>query len=359
VPRSRRGATRIIPVLFLVVLIVLAYFAYRVFQPGHDEGDAAKPVVVTIASGATAGEIADELADQGVIDSAFFFNLRSRLDGRRADLKAGRFTLKRDMSYAAALDALTTNPASAPVVTVTLPEGRSIGEAARLVKQSGVSGSYTKAATKNPRSTKGFKNYDVPKGTRSLEGFLFPATYELKRGSKTATASKLVAQQLAAFKRTYDPLDRKAAHRKNLTDYDVLIIASMIEREAQVAKDRRLISAVIYNRLQEHIPLGIDATLRYRLDNWSKPLKQSELQTDSAFNTRLHQGLPPTPIGSPGLASIKAALNPANAKYLYYVVKPCGDGAHAFSTTDAQFQKDVAAYNKKREQLGGKDPSHC
>jgi UPF0755 protein len=358
VPRSRRGATRIIPLLLLVVLIVIAYFAYRVFQPGHDEGDK-RPVVVTIAQGATAGEIADELADQGVIDSPFFFNIRSRLDGRRGDLKAGRFTLQRDMSYSAALDALTKNPASAPIVNVTLPEGRSIGEAATLVKQSGVSGSYVKAATKNPRSTKGLKNYGVPKGTRSLEGFLFPATYELKRGEKSATASKLVSEQLSAFKQNFDGLDRKAAKRKNLSDYDVLIIASMIEREAQVAKDRRLISAVIYNRLKDHIPLGIDATLRYRLDNWSKPLKQSELQTDSAFNTRLHQGLPPTPIGSPGLASIKAALNPAKADYLYYVVKPCGNGTHAFSSTDAQFQKDVAAYNKKRDQLGGKDPSHC
>jgi UPF0755 protein len=359
VPRSRRGAKRVIPLLFLLLLVVIAYFAYRVFQPGHDEGNASKPVVVTIARGATAGQIADELESQGVIDSAFFFNLRSRLDGRRSDLKAGRFTLRRDMSYSAALEALTQNPATAPVVNVTLPEGRSISEAASLVRQSGVSGSYIKAATKNPRTVKGFKAYGVPKGTRSLEGFLFPATYELRRGSGSATASKLVAEQLAAFKRTFDPLDRKAAHRKNLNDYDILIIASMIEREAQVAKDRRLISSVIYNRLQQHIPLGIDATLRYRLDNWSRPLKQSELQTDSAFNTRLHQGLPPTPIGSPGLASIKAALSPAKSKYLYYVVKPCGDGAHAFSATDAEFQKDVAAYNAKRNALGGKDPSHC
>ncbi|WP_445150202.1 endolytic transglycosylase MltG [Baekduia sp. Peel2402] len=359
VPKSRRGATRVLPLLFLLVLVLVAYFAYRVFQPGHDEGDAKRPVVVTIARGATASEIADELQEQGVIDSAFFFNLRSRVDGRRADLKAGRFTLKREMSYAAALEALTQNPATAPVVHVTLPEGRSISEAAPLVRQSGVSGSYIKAATKNPRTVTGLKGYGVPKGTRSLEGFLFPATYELKRGTGSATASKLVTQQIATFKRSFDPLDRKAAHRKNLTDYDILIIASMIEREAGIAKDRRLISAVIYNRLQDHIPLGIDATLRYRLDNWSKPLKQSELETDSEFNTRLHQGLPPTPIGSPGLASIKAALNPAKVDYLYYVVKPCGNGAHAFSATDAQFQKDVAAYNKKRDALGGKDPSHC
>jgi peptidoglycan lytic transglycosylase G len=133
----------------------------------------------------------------------------------------------------------------------------------------------------------------------------------------------------------------------------------MIEREAGVAKDRPLISAVIYNRLHQGIPLGIDATLRYRLDNWSRPLRVSELDTNSPYNTRKHQGLPPTPIGSPGLASLKAALAPAKVSYLYYVVKPCGNGAHAFSSTDAQFQRDVAAYNRKREQLGGKDPSHC
>jgi uncharacterized YceG family protein len=363
VPRTRRGARRIVPVVLLALLLALVvaagYFAYRVFQPGHDGGDAQHPVTVVIPQGATASEIADQLEQAGVIDSTFFFNLRSRLSGKRGDLKAGRFTLKQDMSYTAAIDALTKNPAAAPTVNVTIPEGRSIGEAAPLVRQAGLSGSYVKAAAKNPRTVTGFKGYGVPKGTNTLEGFLFPATYELKRGAKTATASALVAEQLQAFRDNYNKLDRRAAKRKNLTDYDVLIIASMIEREAQVAKDRRLISAVIYNRLKQHIPLGIDATLRYRLKNWSQPLKQSELQQDSAFNTRTRQGLPPTPIGSPGLASIKAALNPAKASYLYYVVKPCGNGAHAFSSTDAEFQKDVAAYNKKRQQLGGKDPSHC
>ncbi|MET0603835.1 MAG: endolytic transglycosylase MltG [Baekduia sp.] len=355
-PRSRRGARRLVLLLVLLLVAAAAWFAYRVAQPGHDAGDAKRPIAVVIAPGSTAGEIADELADQGVIDSAFFFNIRSRLSGKRGDLKAGRFTLKRDMSYAAALDALTQNPAAAPTVKVTIPEGLSISETAAIIRQTALDGSYLKAATRNPREVKGFKNYGVPRGTHSLEGFLFPATYELKRKS---TARDLTTQQLATFKRTFDPLSRKAAHRKNLSDYDVLIIASMIEREAQVAKDRRLISAVIYNRLEQHIPLGIDATLRYILNNWSRPLKQSELQKNSAFNTRTRQGLPPTPIGSPGLASIKAALSPAKVNYLFYVVKPCGNGAHAFSATDAQFTKDVQAYNRKRAQLGGKDPSHC
>jgi uncharacterized YceG family protein len=354
--RRRRLGRRLVALLFLLLAVAAAYFAYRVFQPGHGGGDATHPVTVVIAQGATASQIGDELQHQGVIDSAFFFNLRTRLSGQRGALKAGRFTLKRDMSYMAAVDALTRNPAAAPTVTVTIPEGRSIGEAAPLVRQAGLTGSYVSAAARNPRTVTGLKGYGAPKGTKTLEGFLFPATYELKKGAGTATAQALVAQQLAAFRANYDKLDRRAAKRKNLTDYDVLIIASMIEREAQVAKDRPLISAVIYNRLRQHIPLGIDATLRYSLHNWSRPLKQSELQKASPFNTRTRQGLPPTPIGSPGLASIKAALNPAKVSYIFYVVKPGGHGAHAFSSTNAQFQKDVAAYNRARTANGGKAP---
>jgi UPF0755 protein len=141
--------------------------------------------------------------------------------------------------------------------------------------------------------------------------------------------------------------------------YDVLIIASMVEREALVARDRRLISAVIYNRLREDMPLGIDATLRYALNQWSRPLRVSELNSGSAFNTRRRRGLPPTPIGNPGLAAMRAAANPANVPYLFYVVRPCGNGAHAFSSTDAQFQRDVARYNRARDRRGGKDPSRC
>jgi cell division protein YceG involved in septum cleavage len=107
------------------------------------------------------------------------------------------------------------------------------------------------------------------------------------------------------------------------------------------------------------MPLGIDATIRYSLNDWTRPLKVSELKRDTPYNTRVRQGLPPTPIGSPGLASIQAAAKPAKVSYLYYVVKPCGNGAHAFSSTDAQFQHDVAAYNAARAKRGGKDPSHC
>jgi peptidoglycan lytic transglycosylase G len=349
----RRWLRRFVVMLVILALAAVAVFAFMLYQPFHGKGYDA--VVVKIPPGSSAGDIGKLLSSKGVVESSFFFALRARVDGDRGKLQAGTYTLKRSMPYKDALAALTQAPKAAPTIDVTLPEGPSRRELAPRVKVAGVRGSYVDASASSkllrPRT------YGAPKGTRSLEGFLFPDTYQLR--SRTATAKALVNLQLRQFKTEFAKVDLKRARRKHLSRYDVLIIASMIEREAQVPKDRRLISAVIYNRLQKGIPLGIDATLRYRLNNWSKALRESELNINSDFNTRRRIGLPPTPIGNPGLASIQAAADPANAKYLFYVVKPCGNGAHAFSTTDAQFQKDVAAYNRARDKRGGKDPSHC
>jgi UPF0755 protein len=349
----RRWLRRFVVLLVILALAAVAVFAFMLFQPFHGKGYDA--VVVRIPPGSSASDIGKLLSSKDVVESSFFFALRARVEGDRGKLQAGTYTLKRSMPYKDALAALTQAPKAAPTIDVTLPEGPSRRELAPRVKAAGVRGSYVDASVSSrllrPRT------YGAPKDTRSLEGFLFPDTYELR--SRTATAKALVNLQLRRFKTEFAKVDLKRARRKHLSRYDVLIIASMIEREAQVPKDRRLVSAVIYNRLQRGIPLGIDATLRYRLDNWSKALRESELNINSDFNTRRRVGLPPTPIGNPGLASIQAAANPANAKYLFYVVKPCGNGAHAFSTTDAQFQKDVAAYNRARDKRGGKDPSHC
>jgi uncharacterized YceG family protein len=239
------------------------------------------------------------------------------------------------------------------VINVTIPEGRARSEIAPFVKQAGVKGNYIRATVRSPHLDP--RRYGGPRGA-TLEGFLFPSTYELKRG---ATARALVARQLDAFKQNFAKVGMSYARKKNLTAYDVVTIASMVEREASVDRERPLIAAVIYNRLKQGIPLGIDATIRYATRNWTRPLRVSELQINSGYNTRTHQGLPPGPIGNPGLASLKAAAHPARAKYLFYVVKPCGNGAHAFSSTDAQFQRDVAKYNAARAKKGGKSPAQC
>jgi UPF0755 protein len=163
---------------------------------------------------------------------------------------------------------------------------------------------------------------------RNIEGFLFPATYEF---TKLTTARRLVRDQLSHFRRQWAKVDLRYARSKNLTPYDVLIIASMIEKETVAPEERRLVAAVIYNRLRNGMPLGIDATIRYgRNVPGTEPLRQSDLVSDDPYNTRNRLGLPPTPIANPGLASMRAAARPAAVDYLYFVRKP--DGVHHFFT---------------------------
>jgi UPF0755 protein len=126
-----------------------------------------------------------------------------------------------------------------------------------------------------------------------------------------------------------------------------------------VPRERPLIASVIYNRLRRGIPLGIDATIRFALNQWDEPLKRSELANPTPYNTRENPGLPPGPIGNPGLASIRAAARPARSDYLFFVVKPGTCGEHAFSSTDAEFEEDVARYNAARQRRGGRSPTDC
>jgi uncharacterized YceG family protein len=135
------------------------------------------------------------------------------------------------------------------------------------------------------------------------------------------------------------------AKSKNLTVYDVLTIASMIDKEVMVPSERPLVSAVIYNRLHRGMPLGIDATTRFQFHNYTGEITQSQLQSASPYNTRTHAGLPPTPIGNPGLAAIQAAAHPAKVDYLYYVLNGDGSGHHCFTASAAEFDQLVAASN--------------
>ncbi|MGH2933208.1 MAG: endolytic transglycosylase MltG [Gaiellaceae bacterium] len=165
---------------------------------------------------------------------------------------------------------------------------------------------------------------------RSLEGFLFPATYDFL---KSTTSRQLVRAQLQAFQRNWHKVDMAYARSKNLTPYDVLTIASIVEREAVVPSERKLVAAVIYNRLHDRMPLGMDSTIRYGLNiPGTQSLLQSELASDSPYNTRKFLGLPPTPIANPGLASIQAAAHPAHVDYLYFVRKP--DKRHHYFTAN-------------------------
>ena len=178
-----------------------------------------------------------------------------------------------------------------------------------------------------PRAVAGFGSKK-----RNLEGFLFPATYDFLPGT---TSAQLVQDQLDAFRVNWKRVDLSAARRKNLTPYDVLTIASMVERETLAPDERPLVAAVIYNRLHAGMTLGIDATIRYGLHvPGTEALRESQLQSDNPYNTRKFTGLPPTPIGNPGLASMQAAAHPAKVPYLYFVRKP--DKVHHYFTASFQ-----------------------
>ncbi|HUK98992.1 MAG TPA: endolytic transglycosylase MltG [Gaiellaceae bacterium] len=180
-----------------------------------------------------------------------------------------------------------------------------------------------------------------PRLRTDTEGFLFPATYDFL--AKT-TSTQLARDQVQAFCGNWRTLDLSYARSKNLTPYDVLTIASMIEKEAEAPAERPLIAAVIYNRLRERMPLGIDSTLRYGLDIApTQSITESQLQSNSPYNTRDRLGLPPTPIANPGLASMRAAAHPAKVDYLYFVRKP--DKVHHFFTASAsEFQQYECAH---------------
>jgi UPF0755 protein len=179
------------------------------------------------------------------------------------------------------------------------------------------------------------------KDARAIEGFLFPATYEFV---PSTTARQLVDDQIGHFESNWAKIDQRYAKSKNLTPYDVLIIASMVEKETIAPDERPLVAAVIYNRLKARMPLGIDATIRYGLDvPGTEPLRVSQLESNNPYNTRNRTGLPPTPIANPGLASMQAAAHPAKVKYLYFVRKP--DRVHHFFTaSESEFFAKACEY---------------
>jgi uncharacterized YceG family protein len=342
---------RAIALTLVAIVAFVAWFLISLFQPFAGSGSGR--IEVNIARGETPGQVADEVAQDGVVSSSFFFDLRARLDGDRSKYRAGVFVMRRGMSYAAALAALT-GPSAVREISLTIPEGYTRAQIAASAKAAGLSGDYRVAS----RPSKAFnaQMYGAHSDVHSLEGFLFPATYF---DFPHANVSHLVAQQLQAFQDNFNQLNFSHATAAHLSRYDVLIIASMIEREAQVPGDRALVSAVIYNRLKDGMALGIDATLRYALNDYTQPLTDSQLALDSPYNTRIHRGLPPTPISNPGVASMVAAAAPAHVSYLYYVDKPNTCGKLAFATTNAQFQADVNAYNAARDADGGRAPTKC
>lgn len=245
-----------------------------------------------------------------------------------------------------------------PEVKVLITEGKTRAQITQVAAADGLKGSYLAASVRSPLLEEAA--YGAPATTPNLEGFLFPATYDMLKG---APVGRLVEEQLVAFKENFGPSMVAAARTLHVTPYQLLIVASMVEREALIPGDRAKIAAVIYRRLAAGMPLGIDATIYYAVEQatgtptYTGELTEAQLHIDSPYNTRTHLGLPPTPISNPGLASIEAAAHPAHVSYLYYVNGADGCGEMAFSNTAAEFEANVAAYRAAVARAGGHPPA--
>jgi UPF0755 protein len=272
-----------------------------------------------------------------VVRHARAFVIRVESDGHATDLKPGAYRLHENEPYEK-LVALLVRGVKPPTIKVVIPEGTTLRQAAALVagRVAGISAQeYVSVARDHPPR---FRLQGYRPGM-TLEGMLFPATYDVRPRN---SAAAFVDQQLTAFRDNFAMVDMARARKANLTSYDVVTIASMIDREALVPAERPLVAAVIWNRLHDGMLLQIDATIQYALGKTKPVLTYNDLKIDSPYNTYKHAGLPPTPISNPGLAALQAAADPAAVGYLYYVARDDGSGRHYFSNTYAQFLLDKA-----------------
>ena len=340
-PPPRQGGRWWKVLLALAVVVVLVVgatglWAYRQVNPSGRPGN---KVTFDIPPGSSTRHIGALLDEKGVITNHRVWDLYVKVTGA-GPWQAGRYTFREHSSMGAAIDVLD----AAPEVTVerlTIPEGYTLAQiAARVGKLKGRSAEKFLALAQSGQVRSQFE----PPGSNNLEGLLFPDTYVIdEKEDEAAILKRLVG----AFDSQATEIGLPdAAARVGVTPYQAVIVASMIEREARLDEERPKVARVVYNRLKQGIRLGIDATTRYELNKPSAPLRKSELERDSPYNTRTRAGLPPTPIAAPGRAALEAALDPADGPWIYYVIAD-KDGHHAFVTTDAEFQRAKAEAKSK------------
>ncbi|MDD4550090.1 MAG: endolytic transglycosylase MltG [Syntrophomonadaceae bacterium] len=323
--------TRLVMAGAIIVLLGLTLLGFRLVSQQYapvDAGDKSY-INVIIPENSTAGQIAAILEEHQLIHSKKVFLAYCRHNELDNQLKAGHYKFSRSQS----LEAIARDISQGKVVSIsfTIPEGYTVQQIGELLVQKNL---CTAEAWNNAVQ----QDYDfsflkevADNSTAPLEGFLFPDTYFI---SEDTSAEQIVEIMLTRFARVWEENLAEQAQGKNISTYETVILASMIEREAMVKDERKIISGVIQNRLEKGMPLQIDATVLYCLGQYKDTVTYADLEVNSPYNTYQVGGIPPGPIACPGQAAIEAALNPDKHGYYYYVAR--GDGTHQFSKTYAE-----------------------
>ncbi|MBI4084186.1 MAG: endolytic transglycosylase MltG [Candidatus Lambdaproteobacteria bacterium] len=317
---------------FMVVVFVLGNHTSAV--------DAPQPLVIQVEQGESLSHFVRRLAEARILNNPELIRGLAVLRGDTTRIKAGEYVLNGVVTPNELLDYLVSGKAR--YLALTVPEGFSMFEVAQRVeqKEAGSAAEFLRLA----RDREFIAGLALPfaQPPASLEGLLYPETYFFHRGVGEA---RLIDMMVAQFRKRALPLLQDQAARMGLTPYEALTLASIIEKETGTPQERPLIAAVFHNRLRARMTLGSDPTVIYGLEHFDGNLTREQLRTRTDYNTYVMPGLPPTPIANPGLPSIRAALEPAQVKYLYFVSK--GDGSHFFSADYRTHTRAVYKYQKQ------------
>lgn len=331
-------------ILIILLLIVLAstyagYSYYNTLGLPVDVNDS-KDIVVNIPKGSSTSKIANILEEKGLIRNELYFRYISRQRNIGQKYQAGDYKLNRSQSIDEIIEKLTSGDVYVETVKFTIPEGFELTQIVdRLVGVEDLNLNRDKLLDIMENGDFDFKFLnEIPKGEDRLEGYLFPDTYEVL---KDANEKDIIVMMLNRFDRAFKEEYYERAQELNMSIEEVIVLASIIEREARVDSERPIISSVFHNRLKRDMLLQSCATIQYVLGERKEKLTYKDLEIESPYNTYMNVGLPPSPIASPGETSIKAALYPEDTSYLYFVAK--GDGSHVFSKT---YQGHLKAKNE-------------
>ncbi len=345
--RKKSRKTPVIVVVLVVIVIAAAAAGWYLVGGGADHKGTVRQgqeITVEIASGSSTTQIADLLVDNGVIESRDGFTKRVKELGEGASLQAGNYTFTGGED----IDDIIDRIANGKVKTVTIPEGYTIKQISQTVADACGLDADEFFRTASTGASGYVSDYPVLANCYggSLEGFLYPSTYNVK---SDVSVDSLIRDMLAQYQQQISSVDMSYAKSKNLTEYDVVTLASMIEKESRTDSDKADISAVFYNRLHADMALGSDVTTYYAVGkDMTEELTASDLASTSPYNTRNpnSRGLPAGPICSPSLASLKAAANPSSASYLYFFYSESANQVYFFNTQ----QEFDAAWAKEGKQ---------
>ncbi|MDE0331251.1 MAG: endolytic transglycosylase MltG [Nitrospinae bacterium] len=337
-PAENRRLGKILVVLFSSIILV-AFIGYQYLEaefnrPANLQAGEAKRVHVR--SGMSFTQILELLENGGLIKNPGLFHLQARLRGGAKSIQAGVYELKSSMPPREIYRYLSEGRVARR--TFTVPEGYNVREIARTIQRAKLaSEAEIIRLSRNPSFLK-----ELEISAASIEGYLFPDTYHFP---VDAEAKKILSFMVRTMRKKFSPALRKQAKAMGFTIHQTLTLASIIEKETSLSSERPLIAAVFINRLKRKMRLQSDPTVIYGLPHFDGNITKKDLRYDSPYNTYLYRGLPPGPIASPGLESIKSALNPANVKYLYFVATK--DGGHRFSRTYREHRRAVNRYQRR------------